>query len=129
VRVHEVHGEEPRLALRREIATLAAQPARRHRRDHAVVQIAAARVRDDVADPVVIGEAVLLHLLREDLRRRAELVDRLELFREMPLALVRGVVARVAQHVADRADVGRQARDPGEVRVVEHLGVLDVLPV
>jgi hypothetical protein len=44
------------------------------------VQVAAAVVRDDVADAVVAGEAVGFHLLGEDLGRRAELVDGLEFF-------------------------------------------------
>jgi hypothetical protein len=126
VRIDEVHREEPRLALGGEVLAAAAQPAHAHRGRDLVVQVPAAVVRDDVADAHVVAEAVGLHLLREDLRRRAELVDRLELLRQVPLALVGGVVPGVAQQVADRADVGRQAADPREVRVVEHLRVLDV---
>src|SRR5215467_8772616 len=41
VRVDEIHGEEPRLALRREIRSPAAYPVYRHRGDDAVVQITA----------------------------------------------------------------------------------------
>ena len=104
VRIHQVDREEPRLAFRRQFAPLAAQPASGHGGDDAVVQVAALGVGDDVADAEVVGEAVGLHLLGEDLGRAAELVDRLELLGQVPLALVGGVVAGLAQHVAHRAE-------------------------
>ena len=128
VRIHEVDGEKPWLPLRRQLLAAAAQPARAHRRRDAVVQVAAAVVGDDVADAEVVAEPVRLHLAREDLCRRAELVDGLELLGQVPLALVGGVVAGVAQEVAHGADVRREASDPREVGVVEHLRVLDVAP-
>ena len=126
VRIDQVHGQEPGFALGRQILAAAAQPAHAHRGRDRVVQVAAAVVRDDVADADVVTEAVGLHLAGEDPRRRGEFVDGLELLGQVPLALVGGVVAGLAQAVADGADVGRQAADPGEVRVVEHLRVLDV---
>jgi hypothetical protein len=66
VRVDEIDREEPWLAVGRQRAALAAQPARAHRRGDAVVQVAALRVGDDVADAEVVREAVRLHLLGED---------------------------------------------------------------
>jgi len=85
-------------------------------------------MRDDVAHAEIIGEAVSLHLLRKDLRWRSEVVDRLEFLGQVPLALVGGVIARLAQHVADRRQIGRHAADPREIGVVEHPRLLDVSP-
>ncbi len=126
VRVDQVHREEPGFVLLREIGRLAAQPACRGGSDHAVVQVAALGMRDDVADPEVIGKAVGFHLLGEDFRRRGKRVVGLEFPGEVPLALVGGVVPGFAQLVSDRLDVGRHALYPGEVRVVEHPGLLDM---
>jgi hypothetical protein len=90
------------------------------------VQVSTLLVRDDVADPEIVGEPVGLHLLGEDLRRRPKLVHRLEILGEMPLSLIGGVVTSLPQHVPDRGEIGRHAGNPWEIRVVEHLRVLDV---
>ena len=58
VRIDEVHGQEPRFGVGRQLPSLAAQPATRHGRDYTVVLIAALRVSNDVADADVIREAV-----------------------------------------------------------------------
>jgi hypothetical protein len=127
VRIDEIHRQEPRFLRGGQFTALAAQPAARHRGGDTVVPVAALRVRNDVADPDVVREPVGLHFLREDLRGAAELIDGLEFLGQVPLALVGRVIARFAQHVADRANVGRHALDPRKVRVVEHPRVLDVL--
>ena len=106
MRVHEVDREKPWFSIFRELASFATQPTHAHRGDDAVMQIAAAIVRDDVANTEVIGEPVRFHLFGEDLRWRAELVHRFKFLGQMPFALVCGVVAGVSEHVAERRNLG-----------------------
>ncbi|MNE30180.1 hypothetical protein D3C80_1236820 [compost metagenome] len=125
--VDQVDREEPRLALRGELAPLAAQPASSHGGDDAVVEISALGMSDDVANAEVVGEAVGLHFLRENLGWSVDLVGGLELLGQMPLAFVSGVVPRPTQHVPNGWDLGGHAFDPWEVGVIEHPCMLDVL--
>src|SRR5690242_1710449 len=46
----------------------------------------------------------------------------------MPLPFVGGVVARLTQQIAKSVDLGRHAADPGEIGIVEHACLLDMLP-
>jgi hypothetical protein len=84
-------------------------------------------VRDDVAYPEIVAEAVGVHFLGEDFLWRTQRVDCFELLGEVPLSLICRVVTGFAQHVADRGDVGGHAADPWEISVVEHLRLLGVL--
>ena len=103
------------------------EPAGCHGGDDPVVQVAPLVVGNDIADAEIVGEAVGFHLLGEDPGRRTEGVDGLELLGQVPFALIGGVVARLAQHVPHGSELCRHAVDPGEVGVVEHARVLDVL--
>src|SRR5262249_8529151 len=67
-------------------------------------------------------------LLGQDLFRRGQIVGGFEFFGEVPLPLVSGIVASVAQQVANRLDLCGHTANPGEVRVVKHPRVLDMLP-
>src|SRR5262249_55020216 len=59
---------------------------------------------------------------------RRQIVGAFKFFGEVPLALVGGIVASVAQQMANRLDFCGHTANPGEVRVVKHLRVLDMLP-
>jgi hypothetical protein len=128
VRVDQVHRKEPRLSLSGELGAAAPQPAHSHLGDDPVGEVAAKGVGDDVPHSEVVAEPVRLHLPGEELLRSPELVDGLELLGQVPLALVGGVVAGLAQQVPQSPDLRGHARDPRKVGVVEHPGLLDVPP-
>src|SRR5262249_16873504 len=109
----------PGRARVRERPPLAAQPRDRTAADQVVELISAQVMADEIAGGGIVGEAVFLHLLREQLGR----LVRIECPVEMPLALVRRVVAGLAEDVADRGDLGRKTWLPRAVAVVEHLVV------
>jgi hypothetical protein len=95
VRVHEVDREEPRSI---EGGRALAEPACGRGGRVAVVAEAALGDAVDVAAVVVVGEAVGL----ERVGRRRDATARVVDLREVPLALVRRVVARGAEGVAER---------------------------
>jgi hypothetical protein len=102
VGVHEAHEEAPGRTRVREGPPLAPQPGDRTARDQVVELVPAEVVADEVAGGGIIGKPVFLHLLREQPGR----VVRIEILVQMPLALVRPVVADLAEHVTDRGNFG-----------------------
>ena len=121
VRVDEVHGHEPR---RRggDVGSARGQPVDGLIRDLAVLQSPVQWAAHHVAEILVLGEAVGFHRVAGPFRGD---------LREVPLALVDGVVAELSQHVADGGQglwIGPHVVDPGEVGVVEHAGLRRMSP-
>src|SRR5262245_59820534 len=56
------------------------------------------------------------------------MIDGFDRLDDGPLSLVSRIVASVAQQATNRLDFCGHAADPGEVRVVKHPRVLDMLP-
>lgn len=97
-------------------ASLAAQPGDRARGYQIVKEISAEGMADEVARRIEIGKSVFLHLLgQQPIRMRP-----VELSVEMPFALVRRVIAGIAQHMADGRDSCRQILDPWRVTIFKH---------
>lgn len=116
VRVDQAHEQRPWLAVFGERPPLVAQPGDGAARNQVVEPVAAQPVCQHVARPGEIREAVLLHLAREE-PVPVVVVERTV---QVPLAFVRGVVTRLAQHVANRRHLGRQGLHPRRVGVFEH---------
>src|SRR5262249_30288623 len=91
------------------------------------MEVASLGMSDDVTNSEVIRKSVTLHFLRKNFCRCIKFIHRLEFFCKMPFALVCGVIPCITQEMTHSFDVGGHAVDPGEIRVVEHFGVLNVL--
>ena len=116
VRVDEVHGHEPRFGGG-DFGGAFVQPLHGFRRNQRIFIESIHWPALHVAPVLVLGEAVGLHRRTGALRRK---------LREMPFAFIDGVIAQIAQHVADGGQgfrIGLHVVDPGEIGVVEHAGV------
>ncbi len=116
VRIDEAHRHAPRLSLIGQRPSRRAQPVDGAAGGQMVERVAAQSVPDQVSGREVVGEAVLLHLGRHegaDLARVGRLA-------EMPLALVGGVVAGLAQQMPERGMRERQVPHPRHVEILEH---------
>ena len=128
VRIDEVDREVPVLPLGAQRLGFRAQPRDRGRERAVVVGIAAQGSVDHVADAEEVLEAVGLQGLAIVEQGRVDrLVVEIEVGRQMPLALIGGVIAQLGQPVADRLDVRREVALPDRAEVVGDAGVLDVL--
>ena len=114
VRVYEAHVHAPRLAVIAQRPALRAQPVDGAASRDVVEAVAAQRVADQVSGREIVGKSVFLHV------RGHESVDRIgvEVPAQVPLALVGGVVACLAQHLAGGRR--RQVAHPGHVEILEH---------
>ena len=121
MRVDEVHGHEPRCGGS-DLGSARRQPVDGLIGNHRILQSPIQRAALHIAEILVLGEAVGLHRIAGPLRRK---------LREVPLALVDGVIAQIAEHVADGGQgvrIGLHVVDPGEIGVVEHAGVRRMPP-
>ena len=116
VRVDQADEQSPRLVLVGQRAALVPQPGHGAPADHVVVGVAAEGVCQHITWPDVVREAVGLHLPGEQVVR----LRSLECAVQVPFALVRGVVAGLAQHVAHGGDLGFHRSDIRHVDVLEH---------
>ena len=124
VRVHEAHEERPGFALIGQRATLLAQPGHRACTNHRVVGIAALGMCQHIARPDVIREPVGIHFAGEEPVQ----LFAVECAVQMPLALVRGVVPGLPEHVSNRGYIRRERLHVGHVRVLEHAVVAGLKP-
>lgn len=92
------------------------QPVDRAARSDLVETVPAERMANEVARREIIREAVFLHFRRHELRDRGGF----ELARQMPLALVSGVVAGLPQHMAERRNLEREILHPRHIEIFEH---------
>jgi hypothetical protein len=94
---------------------LGPQPSNSGRGGKVVVGISAKRAVNQVADSQEIHETVRLDYLTVLEQRRLDRpVRRVEIFAEMPLSLVGGVVADLLQTMPDRHHVGGHIGLPGK---------------
>jgi len=128
VRIDEVDGEVPGLAGRAQLFALGSEPAGAESGSRFVEIIAAERAVVDVADAKEILESIGLDDLAVGRERRIDCVfDLVEVDAEVPLALVRRVIAEFGEAMADGLHGGRHVALPQRVGIVEDAGTLDVL--
>src|SRR5262245_35449983 len=84
-------------------------------------------MRNDIAHPEVVGKSICLHFLRKDICRSTKLVYGFKLIGQVPLAFIVLVVSRLSQQTSHSSDIGGHTLDPGEVGIVEHPRVLNML--
>ena len=120
VRIDEVDREVPGLLAVGHRPALGFQPLHGLRRGDGIVLVAAQRAFDVIAGAGVVVEAVVL--VHHRFEQRLDVVGLvLDGHRgiEMPLALVGGVVAELAQDLADGRQPGIQALHVGHAGIVE----------
>ena len=128
MRIDQIDRHEPWLTSRVQLTRLGTQPDNSGPGGKVVIGVSAERAVDQVAHSQEIRETVrfddLTVLQQRGVHRP---LRRIEIFAEMPLSLIGGVVSDLLQTMPDRHHVGGHIRLPGSSHVVEDAGMLDVL--
>ena len=127
MRVDEIDGHKPGLALPGHGLSAQPQPAAGLGTDILVVVIPTMGHTDNVTNADVILEAIALDNPGQLFLGQSHLVVGAQFPGQMPLAFVGGIIAGFTQHVSQRSKLWIEAIGPWKIQIVEQPGMLDML--